>query len=67
MKNQLDLNLNEKIFNNYLNEKIKLYADGLNPSDFGKDLGVDIDGYTFNPSLFKKTELKIIWIIQRKF
>ena len=34
-------------------KKIKLYADA-NPSDFGKDLGVDIDGYTFNPSLFKK-------------
>ncbi len=39
-------------------KKIKLYADGLNPSDFGKDLGVDIDGYTFNPSLFKKNGAK---------
>ena len=41
-----------------LMKKIKLYADGLNPSDFGKDLGVDIDGYTFNPSLFKKNGAK---------
>ena len=39
-------------------KKIELYADGLNPSDFGKDLGIDIDGYTFNPSLFKKNGAK---------
>lgn len=33
---------------------IELYADGLNLNEFGKDYGVEIDGYTFNPSIFKK-------------
>lgn len=33
---------------------IKLYADGLNINEFDQDFGIEIDGYTFNPSLFKK-------------
>ena len=33
---------------------IELYADGLNLNEFGKDYGVEIDGYTFNPSIFRK-------------
>jgi len=33
---------------------IELYADGLNLNEFEKDYGVEIDGYTFNPSIFKK-------------
>lgn len=35
-------------------KKIKLYADGLNLDEFESDFGIEIDGYTFNPSLFKK-------------
>jgi len=35
-------------------KKIDLYADGLNLDEFDTDFGIDIDGYTFNPSLFKK-------------
>ena len=34
--------------------KIKLYADGLNLNEFNKDYGIQIDGYTFNPSIFRK-------------
>ena len=34
--------------------KIKLYADGPNLREINKDFGIQIDGYTFNPSLFKK-------------
>lgn len=37
-----------------LEKKIKLYADGLNLDEFETDFGIEIDGYTFNPSLFKK-------------
>ena len=37
---------------------IELYADGLNLNEFGKDYGVEIDGYTFNPSIFKKNGAK---------
>ena len=33
---------------------IKLYADGLNINEFDQNFGIEIDGYTFNPSLFKK-------------
>ena len=36
------------------NRSIKLYADGLNLDEFGKDYGIKIDGYTFNPSIFRK-------------
>ena len=35
-------------------KKIDLYADGLNLDEFDTDFGIEIDGYTFNPSLFKK-------------
>jgi len=35
-------------------KKIELYADGLNIDEFDQDFGVEIDGYTFNPSIFKK-------------
>lgn len=37
---------------------IQLYADGVNIEDFKKDFGIEIDGYTFNPSLFKKNGAK---------
>ena len=36
------------------NKKIKLFADGLNINEFEDDFGTEIDGYTFNPSIFKK-------------
>ena len=39
-------------------KKIELYADGLNPNEFNDDFGIEIDGYTFNPSLFKKNNAK---------
>ena len=35
-------------------KKIELYADGLNPNEFETNFGIEIDGYTFNPSLFRK-------------
>ena len=38
--------------------KIELYADGLNLEEFGKDYGIQIDGYTFNPSVFRKNGAK---------
>ena len=34
--------------------KIKLFADGPNLKEISQDFGINIDGYTFNPSLFKK-------------
>ena len=37
-----------------MNNKIDLYADGLKLEEFDHDCGIKIDGYTFNPSLFKK-------------
>lgn len=40
------------------NKKIKLFADGLNINEFDDDFGIEIDGYTFNPSLFKKNGAK---------
>ena len=33
---------------------IKLFADGPNLNEIEKNYDVKIDGYTFNPSLFKK-------------
>ena len=39
-------------------KKIELYADGLSPNEFNDDFGIEIDGYTFNPSLFKKNNAK---------
>ena len=40
------------------NKSIELYADGLNLEEFGKDYGIKIDGYTFNPSIFRKNGAK---------
>jgi len=40
------------------NNKIELYADGLKLEEFNKDYGIEIDGYTFNPSIFKKNGAK---------
>ena len=37
-----------------MKNNIKLYADGPNLNEIGKKYDVEIDGYTFNPSLFKK-------------
>ena len=37
-----------------MSKKKLLYADGLTLDEFNKDFGIEIDGYTFNPSLFKK-------------
>lgn len=37
---------------------IELYADGPNLNEINKDFGIQIDGYTFNPSLFKKNGAK---------
>ena len=34
-------------------KKIDLYADGLLLKEFDENFGIDIDGYTFNPSIFK--------------
>ena len=34
--------------------KTKLFCDGPNLNEINLDLGIQIDGYTFNPSLFKK-------------
>ncbi len=34
--------------------KIKLFMDGPKHNEINKDYNIDIDGYTFNPSLFKK-------------
>ena len=39
-------------------KKIKLYADGLRFDEFNKNYGIEIDGYTFNPSIFKKHGVK---------
>ena len=33
---------------------IELYADGIQLGEFNKDHGIEIDGYTFNPSIFRK-------------
>jgi len=39
-------------------KKIKLFADGLKIEEFENDFGIDIDGYTFNPSIFKNQGVK---------
>ena len=39
-------------------KSIQLYADGLNLDEFGKDYSIEIDGYTFNPSIFRKNGAK---------
>ena len=37
-----------------MTNKISLYVDGPKLEEIEKDYGIEIDGYTFNPSLFKK-------------
>ena len=37
-----------------MKNKIKLYMDGPKLNEINKDYNINIDGYTFNPSLFKK-------------
>lgn len=39
-------------------KKIKLFADGLQIDEFDKDYGINLDGYTFNPSIFRKNGAK---------
>ena len=41
-----------------IKKEIKLFADGLNINEFEDDFGIEIDGYTFNPSIFKKNGAK---------
>ena len=43
---------------NNLNRKIKLYADGPDLSEINKKIIFNLDGYTFNPSLFRKLGVK---------
>ena len=40
------------------NKKIKLYVDGPTLDQINENLGITIDGYTFNPNLFKKNGAK---------
>lgn len=40
------------------NTKIKLYADGPTPEQINQRYSINVDGYTFNPSLFKKNGAK---------
>ncbi len=37
-----------------MKKTIKLYMDGPQLNEINKDYNIEIDGYTFNPSLFKK-------------
>ena len=39
-------------------KKIKLFADGLKLDEIDQDFGIEIDGYTFNPSIFKNHGVK---------
>ncbi len=41
-----------------MEKTIKLYMDGPKLNEINKDYNIDIDGYTFNPSLFKKNGAK---------
>ena len=41
-----------------LDKKIDLYVDGLKLDQFDINFGIKIDGYTFNPSIFKKSGTK---------
>ncbi len=45
--------------------KIKLFQDGPSLTEIDKYFD-KVDGYTFNPSLFKKLGAKIIWNLQKK-
>ena len=38
---------------NIKTNSIKLYSDGPNLNEINEDFGIEIDGYTFNPSLLK--------------
>ena len=49
------------------NKKIDLYADGLTLGEFNKDYGITIDGYTFNPSIFRKSGAKDYLDYSKKF
>jgi len=40
------------------NKKIELYVDGLKLEEFEDNLGTEVDGYTFNPSIFRKNGAK---------
>ena len=48
-------------------KKILLFADGPNIDEIDNDYKIEIDGYTFNPSLFKKMVLKTILITVKRF
>tara|TARA_B100000989_G_scaffold81467_3_gene58182 strand:+ start:1222 stop:1935 length:714 start_codon:yes stop_codon:yes gene_type:complete len=39
-----------------IQNKIKIFCDGPNLHEINSDLSVKLDGYTFNPSLFKKNK-----------
>ena len=41
-----------------VNKKIDLYVDGLKPEEFDTNFDISIDGYTFNPSIFRKNGAK---------
>ena len=41
-----------------MEKTIKLYMDGPKLDEINKDYNIEIDGYTFNPSLFKKNGAK---------
>ena len=41
-----------------LKKKIKIYADGPELDQINKKIVFKIDGYTFNPSLFRKLGVK---------
>ena len=41
-----------------MKKTIKLYMDGPQLNEINKDYNIEIDGYTFNPSLFKKNGAK---------
>ncbi len=43
---------------NIKTNSIKLYSDGPNLNEINENFGIEIDGYTFNPSLFKKNGAK---------
>ena len=48
-------------------KKIKLFADGLQLDEFDKDYGINLDGYTFNPSIFRKNGAKNYIDYSKKF
>ena len=39
-------------------KKIKLFADGLKFDEIKENFGINVDGYTFNPSIFKNHGVK---------